>query len=84
MSVIPPSCSIYELLDILIRTRNNYKSPEQSFYLMDIVNCEANEVSYFHMIGKFHVTRKLRAQMLSLYYSQNRLKSFLKYGEPFG
>lgn len=56
---IQPSRSIYELLDILIRTRNNCKSSEQSFYLMDIVTCEADKVSYFHM------NRKLTAQMLS-------------------
>lgn len=87
MSVIPPSCSIYELWNILIGTRNNYKSSEQSFYLMDIVNCEAVKVSHFHMIRKFRVTRKLRAQMLSLYILatlKSHLKSFLKQGEVCG
>lgn len=81
MSVIPPSCSIYELSGILVRTGNKHKAPEQSFYLMDIVNCEADKVSYFHMTRKFRVTRKLRDQMLSshiLATLKSHLKSLLK------
>lgn len=61
MSVTPPRCSVYEHLDSPIRTRNSCKSPEQSFYLVDIVKLR----SCIFMTRIFHLTRKVRAQRLS-------------------
>lgn len=71
MSVVPPRCSVYELLDIPIRTRNSCKSPEQSFYLMDIVKL----TSHIFMTRIFHLARKVRAILAHLSYSQKSPKS---------
>lgn len=47
VSFIPPRCTICDLLDILTQARENYKSSEQSFYLMDIMTWKLPRFSIF-------------------------------------